>query len=173
MKDKVPSSIHAFRYRRSTRLLGLAAKRAILVMVSLCWLSGATAETVEEELSHKSGIPLPELRAMLSNCDGPQLNMNMCAWRDFLVADRELNKTYKSALNLMKTSEAVKRLRDSQRAWLAFRDLNCPLMVGPPGSGGSLHAALWSLCLANMTKDRTSELNEILNCVEDPCPPKE
>ena len=119
-----------------------------------------------------SGVPFPELIERLSNCDASQANTHLCVWRDLLVADRELNQTYKSALKLMETSKAVKRLRDSQRAWLAFRDLNCLVMVGSRDSAGDMYPTLWNLCAATMTKDRAKQLKEILDCEGEPCPPK-
>ena len=119
-----------------------------------------------------SGVAFPELIKRLADCDFSQSNTHLCVWRDLLVADRELNETYKSALKIMETSKAVKRLRESQRAWIVFRDLNCLVMVGTRDSVGDLYPTLWNLCLASMTKDRAKQLKEILDCDGEPCPPK-
>jgi uncharacterized protein YecT (DUF1311 family) len=48
--------------------------------------------------------------------------MNRQAAKDFEQADAELNKTYEALLAKLPGAEAKEKLKQSQRAWLSFRD---------------------------------------------------
>ena len=106
-------------------------------------------------------------------CQKNQQTMNECAAQNASAADAELNSTYREALKKMRSPAAVKRLRAAQRAWLAYRDSECLVLVGPMESGGSMHSLLWTLCIEDQTNLRIAALREILDCTEEPCPPTE
>jgi len=85
----------------------------------------------------------------LPECDqeaadfGVQQAMNLCAHRDFLIADGELNAQWKLTSAEMKQRDAqweeggtpewddrpgyFASLLDAQRAWITFRDAHCRL----------------------------------------------
>ena len=85
-----------------------------------------------------------------------QMDMNTCADQDFQRADALLNKTYKDATKDM-DAHALDLLRKAQRAWLAFRDIECTYeTVGD--EGGSIQPMDYSLCLTRLTKLRTEQL---------------
>lgn len=112
------------------------------------------------------------------NCSNAQSNleMKMCAQRDFEAADKELNAVFTKAVAEARainkdTTETVggekmpnleQKLRATQRSWMAYRDGNCEyqsLMYW-----GGTHASLaYSLCMVDMTKSRTKELKDTLN----------
>jgi len=48
--------------------------------------------------------------------------MNAQARADFERADSERNKTYEALLTKLSDTESKQKLKESQRAWLAFRD---------------------------------------------------
>jgi len=106
-------------------------------------------------------------------CQKNQGAMLECAAQNTSEADATLNSTYQEALKLMRTPAAAKRLRTAQRAWLAFRDSDCLVQVGPSESGGSMYGLLWTLCMEGQTRLRIAALREILDCTEQPCPPTE
>ena len=106
-------------------------------------------------------------------CQKNQRTMEECAAQNASAADAELNSTYREALKKMSSVAAVKRLRSAQRAWLAYRDSECLVKVGPMESGGSMHSLLWTLCIEDLTNLRIAALREILDCSEEPCPPTE
>jgi len=56
------------------------------------------------------------------------------------------------------------RLRAAQRAWIAFRDLDCQARAG--SRGGSFHPAALQLCLERLTDERTATLKRELACEE-------
>ncbi|WLR99121.1 lysozyme inhibitor LprI family protein [Shinella sumterensis] len=105
------------------------------------------------------------------DCDNAetQMDMNICAGRDYKAADEELNVVYKKALAAaVETDEgfkdmgdqyvgAVDALKRAQRSWIGYRDGQCDL-AGFEARGGSLEPLLVSSCLADLTRKRTAEL---------------
>ena len=51
-----------------------------------------------------------------------QPELNRQAAKDLEKADTELNKTYEALLRKLPDAESKEKLKQSQRAWLAFRD---------------------------------------------------
>ena len=122
--------------------------------------------------------PLP---ADLPDCDeeaaefGTQQDMNICAHRDFLIADAALNAQWKVTRAKMKERDAewegykpdydtrpgwFASLLESQRAWLTYRDAHCRV-DGYTARGGSLEPLLVSTCKTALTNARTEELREL------------
>lgn len=116
------------------------------------------------------------------NCNDAQSNleMKMCAQRDFEAADKELNEVYAKAIKdardtyqdsktlpgAEKMPNLEDKLRGVQRAWLAYRDTNCEyqsLMYW----GGSHASLAYGLCKVDMTKARTKELKELITGEEE------
>ncbi|MBL8556229.1 MAG: DUF1311 domain-containing protein [Phenylobacterium sp.] len=96
--------------------------------------------------------------------DGPsQPDMNRQAAARYAIADRELNAAYRK-LAAAASPDGKARLRAAQRAWIAFRDLDCEARAG--SRGGSFHPAAVSLCLEGVTDDRTRTLQAELDCEE-------
>jgi uncharacterized protein YecT (DUF1311 family) len=111
-----------------------------------------------------------------ADCKDPMSNaeMKMCAEQDWKKADAELNIAYGKALAEARTmyrstrttpgyqnmpdSEAM--LRDGQRAWVSFRDLNCKYQY-QIYYGGSHAGLAYLLCMADMTKTRLEELRQL------------
>ena len=120
-------------------------------------------------------VPLP---ADLPECDeaaaeqGIQQDMNICAYRDFLIADAALNAQWKVTRAKMKARDAgwesykpdydtrpgwFASLLEAQRAWLTYRDAQCRV-DGYTARGGSLEPLLVSTCKTALTKARTQDL---------------
>lgn len=89
--------------------------------------------------------------------------MNRQADARYKIADRELNQTYRQLVAEASTG-GRERLRLAQRAWIAFRDLDCAARTG--SRGGSFHPAAVSLCLERVTDDRTGVLKAEMACAE-------
>lgn len=102
-----------------------------------------------------------------------QMNLNICADQEYQAADAELNKSYRKAIAAMQDTDeelgeidvayvgAVEALKKAQRAWIGYRDGQCEL-AGFEARGGSMEPMLVSGCLAELTRKRTAELNELL-----------
>ena len=105
------------------------------------------------------------------NCDGPvaQQEMNWCAAREYEGADAELNAQWKVTAAAMKARDKdldrtydtrpgyFDTLLSAQRAWIAYRDAHCA-SEGYWARGGSLEPLLVSTCKAKLTKERTQQL---------------
>ena len=101
-----------------------------------------------------------------------QVEMNICADRDYQVADAELNAAYKKAVAAARVMDeeakvmgehyvgAVDALKRAQRAWIGYRDGQCEL-AGFEARGGSMEPMLVSGCLADLTRKRTAELKTV------------
>ncbi|WP_420339327.1 lysozyme inhibitor LprI family protein [Roseibium sp.] len=113
----------------------------------------------------------PAIQAQDVNCKEPQtqLDMTICAKKDWEAADVELNAAYKSAMAAMKQTDsylsddlkvAAETLKAAQRAWIPFRDKACE-SYGFLARGGSMEPMLVLQCRADLTRQRTSELKDL------------
>jgi uncharacterized protein YecT (DUF1311 family) len=93
-----------------------------------------------------------------------QMEMTADAGKAFSAADTEMNQIYQQLT--AKLSPAGKTaLRDAQRAWLRYRDLECPFeTMGTVG--GSVHPMLVYMCQKRLTKAHIADLTTQLNCQE-------
>ncbi|WP_339163791.1 lysozyme inhibitor LprI family protein [Methylobacterium bullatum] len=87
------------------------------------------------------------------------MGMNGCYAREIAAWDTRLNRTYKDVGASMSESADLS-LRDTQRAWIAFRDKACdwPSLVYP---GGSIIGPLSGECLQTQTGRRALDLDRI------------
>lgn len=98
-----------------------------------------------------------------------QMDMNICADRDYQEADVALNAAYKKAISAAREMDdgvadlgknyvgAADALKRAQRAWIGYRDGQCEF-AGFGARGGSMEPLLVSSCLADLTRKRTDEL---------------
>lgn len=103
---------------------------------------------------------------------GIQIEMNICAHRDFLEADADLNAQWKITADKMRALDEgayviddgrpgyFAALLEAQRAWLAYRDAHCAT-EGYWARGGSMEPLLVSGCLAALTTARTEQLRQL------------
>jgi uncharacterized protein YecT (DUF1311 family) len=82
-----------------------------------------------------------------------QLDLDQCAQANFEAADRRLNEVYHAAMDAAGDEGTRTQLRDSERAWIAFRDRECARQVGPREGGGSI----WPMNLANCLEEKTAK----------------
>ena len=75
---------------------------------------------------------------------------------DLRVADAELNAVYQKALDAMPDGDAKEKLRDSQRAWIAYRDAEVALYAALGTGGGGL-----KITQTELTEERTKRLRGI------------
>ncbi|WP_299192184.1 lysozyme inhibitor LprI family protein [uncultured Erythrobacter sp.] len=118
----------------------------------------------------------------LPTCDkvaaeqGIQQEMNICAHRDFLIANAKMREEYASALAIMRAKDGEllessseldgkpsfsNRLIESQRHWVMFREQHCRL-EGYEARGGSLEPLLASTCMTALTEARTQQLRALI-----------
>ena len=109
------------------------------------------------------------------DCTDPQaqVEMNMCAARDFESADAELNVQWKLTVAGMKERDVdIDRSYDkrpgyydtllaAQRAWLTYRDQHCA-NEGYSMRGGSAESMVISGCKTQLTEARTAQLKTLI-----------
>ncbi|MFE1745101.1 lysozyme inhibitor LprI family protein [Coleofasciculus sp. H7-2] len=101
--------------------------------------------------------------AQQPNCNNPQTQgeMNACAGIAYQNADRRLNQVYRQLLPKLPGSRRQK-LISAQQAWIKFRDANCTFERSE-FTGGTMEPMVYSSCLANVTKQRTAQLEQYLS----------
>ena len=98
------------------------------------------------------------LSATYKNCmdksGGVTVDMIDCMQAEYEKQDKRLNAVYKV---VMKGTEGTRArdLKEAQRAWLKFRDLNCGYIYNGEGTIARVAGAS---CLMQMTADRADEL---------------
>jgi len=118
-------------------------KPAVLV-VFICLVAGAHA------YGQGKGKPDPCANAQ------SQAEMNQCAGRDYNAADVVLNQVYRQLVAKLDEDEKS-QLKEAQTAWLKYRDANCEF-VADQYKGGTIRPMILGYCLAEMTRNRTTEL---------------
>jgi len=97
-----------------------------------------------------------------------QVELNACADAELAKADAALNVAYRLVVKQMADDPLfVKNLRSAQRAWVAFRDAELEARFtcsekDVRQSWGSMYPMLWSARKAALTKERTRQLQQIL-----------
>lgn len=102
------------------------------------------------------------------NCKDPQtqVDMNICASREYAASDAMMTRQYKMLAARMKQMDVEEpgyfaALLKSQRTWLQFRDAQCRF-EGYLTRGGTAESLNASGCLNEATKNRTVELKSLL-----------
>lgn len=102
-----------------------------------------------------------------------QQDMNICAGLDHEEADVALNTVYGEVVAAMRATDtelketspdlagAEAALKKAQRAWIGYRDAHCET-AGFQARGGSMEPMLVSGCMAELTRQRTTELKALL-----------
>ncbi len=98
-----------------------------------------------------------------------QTDMNICALQEFEAADAELNTHYQAAIALTKgydqdteVSGNEEALRESQRAWVEYRDTACRSET-LLSEGGTIQPLLISSCMTRLTLRRSEDLETMYN----------
>ncbi|WP_411506489.1 lysozyme inhibitor LprI family protein [Brucella anthropi] len=92
-----------------------------------------------------------------------QAALNECYGKAYKKSDTELNKVFKTLQHRTDDAELKKKLTQSQRAWIAFRDAECDMQTF---GGGSISGMAYSICLSELTTQRIDDLKKYLKCDE-------
>ena len=96
-------------------------------------------------------IPVAQIHAQT------QAAMNAQARAEFVKADAELNKTYETLLAKLPDAESKQKLKESQRAWLAFRDAEAGF-AADQARGGSMAATIRYETMKELSQQRIKQL---------------
>jgi uncharacterized protein YecT (DUF1311 family) len=95
-----------------------------------------------------------------------QTEMNICWGKEYKAADAQLNAAYREFFAKLSPEETA-QLKTVQLAWIKFRDANCEF-VADQYKGGSIRPMIAAMCLADVTRARTSELKAQMKEREEP-----
>jgi uncharacterized protein YecT (DUF1311 family) len=96
------------------------------------------------------------------NCGDPktQLDMNVCADKEYKREDAALNNNYKQLVRELGPS-AKNQLKAAQLAWIKFRDLQCEYEASRY-EGGSMKPYVYLMCLTEVTKQRNKDFRSMI-----------
>ncbi|PWU77117.1 urease-associated protein [Ochrobactrum sp. POC9] len=92
-----------------------------------------------------------------------QAALNECFGNAYKKSDAELNKLFKTLQRRADDADLKKKLVQSQRAWIAFRDAECDMQTF---GGGSTVGTSYPICLSGLTTQRINDLKGYLKCDE-------
>lgn len=100
--------------------------------------------------------------AQQPNCKEPQTQMeiNVCTGIEYQNADKRLNQVYQQLLPKLSATRKQKLIL-AQRAWISFRDANCEFEQSQ-FEGGTMAPAAKAGCMTQLTKTRTTQLEEYI-----------
>lgn len=94
-----------------------------------------------------------------------QVEVNACSQRESEKADAEMNVSYQRLMSSLAEGEDgekdQQKLKQAQLLWLKYRDANCESEASIY-EGGTIHPAIYNLCLASVTKERTERLKAFI-----------
>lgn len=103
-----------------------------------------------------------------------QFELNSCAGDEYAAADKELNQVYQGVLGKYKgDAKFIVKLRESQRAWLKYRDAEFEAKFPHAEESKSTHyyGSIFPMCAgqyrAQLTRERIAKLREWLDGVEE------
>ncbi|MPV70099.1 DUF1311 domain-containing protein [Burkholderia sp. BE17] len=132
-------------------------RRAMIGLFVLASVSVFAGQTPADEIAARSGLPASEVDALLSDCDSNQTSMNFCAWRDQLVAERELQQVVDKQVNQQPQRKKALDVRIAK--WKKARDTSCEKSARKAWGDGSMRPAAQAICAAAATKEMTKKLS--------------
>jgi uncharacterized protein YecT (DUF1311 family) len=86
-----------------------------------------------------------------------QAEMNHQAAKDFEKADAKLNSTYAALMAKFPDAESKRKLKESQRAWIAFRDAEAAFAADQFRGGSAAPVLRWT-SMTETTEQRIKQL---------------
>jgi len=86
-----------------------------------------------------------------------QAEMNRQAAKDFEKADADLNSTYAALMAKLPDAESKRKLKESQRAWIAFRDAEAAFAADQVRAGSAAPVLRWT-SMTQTTEQRITQL---------------
>lgn len=109
------------------------------------------------QIAFADGIGLSKhYSTCIDDSGGVTVNMLKCNAAEIELQDARLTKAYKKVMAQLSESRQ-KHLKDAQRAWIMYREVNCNFYANAD-EGGSMVGLNSSNCLMSMTASRAIEL---------------
>ncbi|VWD28941.1 hypothetical protein BLA50215_04516 [Burkholderia lata] len=132
-------------------------KKHCLLLFMVVSATAFADQTPADEISARSGLPASEVAVLLNNCDSSQTSMNFCAWRDQIVAERELQKVVDKQVSEHPDRKASLEGRISK--WKKARDASCEKSAHKEWGDGSMLPAAKAICATASTKKMAKKLS--------------
>lgn len=137
-------------------------KQAIQVCLILVFCAGRLL--MAQDINYEK-MTDAQAKAFCEKADGSTPAINFCGQRALEQADMLLNKTYQEVMQSLKKEgkdnpdalETIPALIKSQRAWVAFRDLECRA-VYTYNQSGTIRTIMGLYCANELTEERTKSL---------------
>ncbi|WP_126285369.1 lysozyme inhibitor LprI family protein [Burkholderia stagnalis] len=126
-------------------------------LLLLASASAFAEQTPADEISARSGLPASEVNALLADCDSNQTSMNFCAWRDQLVAERELQQVVDRQISEHPERKAA--LEAKVAKWKKARDASCEKSARKEWGDGSMRPAAQAICATAATTKMAKTLS--------------
>lgn len=123
--------------------------RAGLVIITL----GLYATAASSAFAESKNLT-PTYNTCIENSGGATFSMIDCMTAEYEHQDKRLNAAYKSAIKQLE-GKRVQELKEAQRAWIKFRDLNCGFLASGEGQIARIES---NSCMLHMTAERADEL---------------
>ena len=94
-----------------------------------------------------------------------QMEINLCAAKEFAKADQNLNTIYKKVISKL-SSEEKSFLIAAQKSWIVVRDNHCSIYT-KLYEGGSMMPLMVNTCKTELTQNRIKELRALLKELEN------
>lgn len=133
-------------------------KKVAIGLLLLVSASAFADQTPADEISARSGLPASEVNALLADCDSNQTSMNFCAWRDQIVAERELQQVVDR--QIAEHPERKAALEAKVAKWKKARDASCEKSARKEWGEGSMRPAAQAVCTTASTKQMTKKLSQ-------------
>jgi uncharacterized protein YecT (DUF1311 family) len=116
--------------------------------------------SVVQELSRRTGMSVQELRGYLSHCEMTQLSMNICAFRDVVAADLQMQSLLQQ-MSLRRDQGGRTTLAKEQQNWLLQAKAKCNAAVDREvRQFGSMRPMVYGQCMSAATQKRITQLRQ-------------
>ncbi|WP_323118874.1 lysozyme inhibitor LprI family protein [Burkholderia alba] len=132
-------------------------KKLVFGLLMLASTSVLADQTPAQEISARSGLPASEVSALLADCDSTQTSMNFCAWRDQIVAERELQEVVDKQVSEHPDRKMSIEARIAK--WKKARDASCEKSARKEWGDGSMRPTAQAICATAVTKKMTKKLS--------------
>ena len=121
-----------------------------------------TDPAVLAQLARDSSLPESKLRVLLAHCNANQQSLNICVWRDDIVAERAFRDAVASKAQELSACRAD--LEHRTAGWERRRDRSCARQAQKQYGEGSLRPTAQAVCLEEQTKRLTARIQSIHAC---------
>ncbi len=138
------------------------ARAGAAAIVALCCNVQAALD-IDTELARRNGLALPQLQALLADCEASPRQQGLCAQRDALLAQSQLDILLADMRSVL-AERCRADLAQGQRQWLALRQRQCAEHVQQQTQRGSVQPNTGPQCQADLSRARIVQLARIWHC---------